>query len=220
MPNFYKLNLPSNPLNPLAEHKVLQVNESNKLWFKSPMLNTYSDPDLIKEVLAPEVFDQLIDLGLEPALIVVFFMTKDVPYERSFIHRDYAYNGNKWVTVPFGINFEVNPTTTSTVTWWNTEGHDEYGDDTEEHRILKKNLMAFRFHKDHLRSTPKYLNLESLDSITIPGNSTSILFRTDVAHSVVTNTLEGTRFNVSLRFDINKVSSFDTVVEKLKPIML
>ena len=220
MKHFYKLNLPSNPLNAETSHKILKVSQSDKVWYKNPHWHTYADPEIIKEVLTPEVLSSLHALDLDPTLVIVFFMTKEVTPERSYIHKDTSYINGQWVTVPFGINFEVNPTTVSTTTWWNTTDQPEYLDDNEQTREFKKELNGYRYHKDFLRSTPKYLNFNPVDSITLQGNSTSLLFRTDVAHSVITKTEEGIRFNVSLRFDINKISTFEQAVEILQPLFI
>lgn len=216
----YKLQLPRNPLNEEIAHKILKTAPSDKLWYKNPHWHTFYEPEIINEVLSKELKECLHSVGLDPSLIVVFFITKEVTIERSFVHKDCTYIDGKWVSVPFGINFEINPTTVSTTTWWNTEGQKEYYDDNEETRELRKHLMGFRFHENHLRSTPKYLKLDPVDEVTVEGNTTPLLFRTDVAHSVLTSTKEGVRYNVSIRFNQDKIKTFDEAVERLQPLII
>jgi hypothetical protein len=220
MKTYYKLDLPGNPLNPGTENKILNVSESDKFWYKNPNWNVLKDPVLIKELLKSEVLSQLQKCDLVPIVVVVFFMTKNVPLHKSFIHRDLRYNGKEWVDIPFSINFEINPTTTSTIFWWDSTDKQKYCLDTEETRESRKDLMGFRYHEDYLKSTPKYLNFNLIDSVTVKGESAPVLFKTDVAHSVETNTIEGTRFNVSLRFDTRKISTFDEAVERLQPLII
>lgn len=220
MKNCYKLNLPANPLNPEHAHKILQLGSSDKRWYKSPPWHIFNDTALVQEVLRPDVFDLLTRIGLEPKLIVVFFMNKHVPADRSYVHKDIGYDNEQWKTIPFGINFEMNPSTLSTITWWDTSNCEEYYEDNDEYRTHRKDLTGLRFHPDHLRSCSKYLDLTPCEEITIKGNSTALLFRTDVAHSVATTTTDGVRFNVSLRFDNSQVTSFEEAVEKLKHLIV
>jgi hypothetical protein len=106
MKNYYKLSLPSNPLNSVASHKILKLGESNKHWYKAPHWHTYTDPELINETLLPEVTELLNSAGLKTTLIVVFFTNNDVSQERSFVHKDISLINNQWITTPFGINFK------------------------------------------------------------------------------------------------------------------
>ena len=217
----YKLNLPSQLLNESAKHKILTSELSDNAYLKSlPEIPTFNDPMIIKEVLSQEFLDCLQQLNLQPTLIHVFYRNKDVSIDRSYIHKDAALINNVWTTVPFGINFEVNPTTVSTTTWWDTSEVKEYLDDNEHTRTYKNHLNGFRYHEDFLRSSPKYLKLNPIDSITVEGNSTPILFRANIAHSVAASTKEGPRYNVSVRFDLKQIRTFEQAVERLQPLII
>ncbi len=216
----YKLNLPSQLLNDSAKHKILTTELPDKSYLKNlPTIPTFNDPELIKEVLSQEFLSTLASLGLTPTLIHVFYRNKDVSIDRSYVHKDAVFVNGSWSTVPFGINFEANPTTVSTTTWWDTSGQQEYLDDDEYTREHKKLLNGFRYHEDFLRSTPKYLKVNPIDSITVEGSSTPILFRADIAHSVAAATKEGDRYNISVRFDSSQIQTFEQAVERLQPLI-
>jgi hypothetical protein len=217
----YKLKLPSQLLNESTKHKILTIETSDNEYLKKlPEIPTFNDPAIIKEVLSQEFLLTLASLNLTPSLIHVFYRNKDVPIDKSYIHKDNILVNGEWVTIPFGINFEVNPTTVVTTTWWDTTDRQEYIDDNDYTRERKKLLNGIRYHEDFFRSSPKYLKLNPIDSVTIEGNSTPILFRADAAHSVAATTKEGPRFNVSVRFDLSQIQTFEQAVERLQPIII
>jgi hypothetical protein len=217
----YKLKLPSQLLVESTKHKILTTEVSESEFLKKlPEIPTFNDPDLIKEVLSQEFLSTLASLDLTPSLIHVFFRNRDISMDKSYIHKDNMLVNGEWVTIPFGINFEVNPTTVATTTWWDTTDRQEYINDNDYTRARKTLLNGIRYHEDFFRSAPKYLKLDPIDSVTIVGNSTPILFRADAAHSVAATTKEGNRFNVSIRFDLSQIQTFEQAVERLQPIII
>lgn len=223
MKNFYRLALPTNPLTKAAADKIAQdISDYGTIqdsWAKKPTWNIYSDPDFVGKSLVPEVSESLREVGLIPRLFVVFF-TKESSLTRSFIHKDMALFDDQWTLVPFAINFETNPSTTSTMLWYDTQNLPEYYDDTEENRSKKKYLLGARYHQDYNKCSPEHLALEPMESVTISGDSTALLVRTDVAHNVLTNTTNGERCNISLRFSLKNKKTFEQAVESLKPFIV
>lgn len=215
----YKLNLPSNPLNAEYKDSVLTIEQSDVIWKTAPPWKLYRGQS-VEKIIKIDILEKLRSLNLEPNLIVLFFMNRPVSYDRSYIHRDIALLDNQWVDVPFGINFEINPNTETTISWWDTSGLKEFQDDTDEVRENFGDFSAIRYNENRLRSTPKHVNATVKETLQVQGDSNPILFRTNVAHSITTYTSSGDRFNLSLRFDLSKNISFEEAVFKLQPLII
>lgn len=223
MKHFYKLDLPKFPLKKEEYDRILQIDNIQSFekqnFRKYTQFLTYDSDDLIQEVLDVNLYTILKDLNLIPKVLIVFYYSKDIDSNVSYIHKDLCLMDNIWKTVPFSINFEMNSTTVNTTTWWDTTGAEEFFDDTEKNRTQSKNLIAIRYHQNRLRSNIRFLNFKPFESITYSSIDNPILFRTDVAHSVITRNSQGTRFAVSLRFDLNQISTYEDAVKILQPLI-
>ena len=220
MNNCYRLNLPSNPLNPKYKDEVLTLDQSPANWIKSPPWKIFHGEDEINRLILPEILQTFRELDLYPSHIVLFFLTTPISFEKGYLHRDIALSDGVWTDVPFGINFELNPTTKTTISWWDTSNLQEIYDDDDYSRNCLPYQNGRRYHANRLRSIPKYLNATLIETHSLEGNTHPILFRTNVAHSVSTTTSEGIRFNLSIRFDLKKHKTFEEGLEKLKPIII
>lgn len=213
------LNLPKNPLNPLHQEFVLKPAVPTLNWASSPPWRVFHND--LDQLISLEMLEIFKYLDLTPTVMLLFSIEHDVSFENAYIHRDITYTGSKWVDVPFSINFELNPSTNSEIRWWDTTCATEYMTEGQEQNVLLKHFNAIRYHPDRSSSNPKNLNnLPVLEMLSLKGNTCPILFRTDVAHSVNRFTTVGIRYNVSIRFDTNQVSSFDAAVEKLKHLII
>ena len=214
MEYYKRLRLPT-VLNTSEAHRIL-VPVTADPYSKRIHVPCFTERSVIDAVLTAEFKDALEAVGMVAESLHVFYRNTDVSLEKSYVHKDVAFVDGQWVSVPFAINIETNPTTMATSVWWDVGSTPENIDDDQDTRVIKRHLNGAKYHENFHRSSPRYMQVPQLDSVTVVGNESPLLFRTDVAHSVA-STSQGDRYNVSIRFNRELLPSYEAALERLAP---
>jgi len=188
MKNYYKLNLPKNPL----KITDLSVYDIENFW------TIETDPS---KILTDEMNQIFSNIGISPTFAVFFVVHASKRKDKhEYAHIDYTLNQEKWKPIPFGINWELNDEITSRLSWYDT--------------IDCKEIEVSLDGDPEVDRTYTFLNgkfftgtAKVIDSVECTGHP--ILVRTDIPHTLSDfQTTTGKRFALSLRFDIEKISSW------------
>ena len=203
MKNFFKLNLPSNPIREI---------DLSKYWSK----NSWQIETDVKKILTDEILDCLSKINLTPILSVFFTVTSNQRHnEHHYAHTDLTLLYDRWTSVPFAINWELNKEITTTICWYDTS------------KCIKKMPTENEWNKKYPFN---YLNgafyegeKQIIETVTLNTHKDyyPILFRTDVAHAISSfKTTESNRMCFSLRFDIEKISSWEQATNIFKEFIV
>lgn len=204
---FRYLNLPNNPLKDVQS--VIERN-TNKEYIA---IDPYGFED--KDVLTEEIINAISSLGLDISYVVVF-KTYNRPFgniEKRVIHTDLVWKENKWIKMPFGINWEIGDDSNDSIfQWWDMSAHSEhYPSSGHENLNNFSKLSGLHYSQRFNLGAPEgsiLLEETKLDRAT--------LVRTDVPHSVIYTGSK--RMSVSIRFKQN--ISWNEAVEIFKPLIL
>jgi hypothetical protein len=188
MKNYHKLNLPKDPL----KIKDFSCYDIENFW------TIETNP---KNILSDELNQIFFDIGVHPSFAVFFVVHANHRKDKhEYAHIDYTLSHAKWKPIPFGINWELNTNISSKLCWYDTSNCKEIeisldGDPEVDRTYEYLNGTFFE-------GTPKVI-----DSVECTGEP--ILVRTDIAHTVSDFvTIESKRISFSLRFDVEKISSW------------
>lgn len=200
MKNYYKLNLPRNPL----KITNLSCYDIENFW------TIETNPS---EILTDELNQIFSDIGISPSFAVFFVIHSNKRKDKhEHAHVDYTLSQEKWKPIPFGINWELNDEITSKLSWY----------DATDCKEIEISLDG----DPEIDRTFKYLNgvffegiPKVIDSVECAGEP--ILVRTDVPHTLSDfQTTACKRFALSLRFDVEKISSWKEAETSFRSIFI
>lgn len=200
---FQELNLPF-PINDEVKEKILEIKRKSEY---RPYLFLTRDPE---KFLNEQIIKIFSDINLWPDTLIVFGHVDNVDYgsPKPVIHSDIIYTDSVWKKVPFAINWdseEINPT----LKWWDTSGLREiYPSDFSNNDIFKYG-NAIHYGNRMNRDISKMKCLEKY----IIKKSKAVMIRTEVPHSVSYKSGFSSRSSVSLRFPLDKISSWKSALE-------
>lgn len=201
MKNFYKLKLPKDPLHITDLSKY----EADNFW------TIETD---VRKILSTELSSIFDSIGIYP-LFAVFFVVQSSHREakHEFAHLDYTLHNGEWRKVPFALNWELNSDIKSKLSWYDVS--------------------------KCIETTINYTGNESVDSVLKYLNGTffkgdinvidyvdcyygiPIIARTDIPHTLSDfKTNENKRFCLSLRFDIEQISSWEQATNIFKDYII
>jgi len=170
----------------------------------------------IERFLSKEILEVFSDINVYPDILIAFGHVDDVDYTSSkpLIHSDIIFDEStsKWTSVPFAINWELEEIE-PTLFWWDTK-------DLKE--IYPKEIIdndTFKFGNGiHYGSRMNRDNskMECLEKYTLK-KLRSVMIRTEIPHSVSYNSGFVSRTSISLRFPLDKISSWNQALETFKP---
>ena len=189
MKNYFRLNLPVHPL----KIDNLSIYDVENFW------SIETNPQNILTDELNEIFNKI---GIYPKFAVFFVVhASERKGKHEYAHIDYTLSQEKWKPLPFGINWELNTEITSTLSWYDTSNCNETGvslkGDPEVDKILRYLNGTF------FSGIPKVI-----DSLVCTGEP--FLVRTDIPHTLSDFiTTSPKRFCLSLRFDVEEISSWN-----------
>jgi hypothetical protein len=213
MINYRFLNLPKNPL--IKTSYVQQTLETAATTTNSYLSgNGMCCFENIEDFILPSVLETFQQLGLRPSFFASFASAKvsSKEAEKRVTHHDLQFDekNNKWATIPFGINWEITPGDTI-FQWWNIPSDPILPSTLHQSKLLN----GAHYDQRNRIGIPNGAELIEIVQVTAP-----ILVRTDIPHSVSFNSSAETRYNISLRFDLDNVPSWGRAVEVFKPLFL
>ena len=205
---FYKeLNLP---------HPII----NNKQFVKMHGLKKPGEYDTIvtdvQTYLHPDLLHAFESINVKPQWFASFgFLKRSVA--STYIHTDLTFD-KEWVTIPFGINWELTAGVTEW-SWWDVTGSEAVYptlDISEDSRRRSSDpfLLNGIHHESRLNTDTSKFKL--LNSYTVIPNQ-PVLFRTDVPHQINYNTTHKQRICMSLRFSISDIPSWDLALKIFQP---
>lgn len=209
--SFYnKLNLPADPILPGVK---------NRLWaLKKPIYGTqHYDP---KRYIQLDIINTLEKLGL-PAKFLIHFGATDAESARSFLHTDICTHNQKWTKIPMAINWELTPGHTQ-FSWYDPGNQLPcYPPDPDwnQNNFLFQGIHYGARADFHAGVGHDVSNCQLLDTVSLERN-TAYLVRTDVPHQIVYRSEVTTRMCISLRFELDAVSTWDQAVDLLQPLII
>jgi len=230
MNNYRFLNLPKNPL--IKTSAVLQklaiaatkVNSSRRILLdrhqgKAPSLSGGAFHECFKNIedfISPSVLDAFRPLGIKPSFFASFASDGEssLKIEERVAHYDICFDeeNKKWSTIPFGINWEITPGDTFFY-WWNISSDPIFPN--QDIPPSFKLLNGAHFDRRNQIGIPSGAEVIEKVQVTAP-----ILVRTDIPHSVSFSSSAKTRYNISLRFSTDDISTWDHALEVFKPLFL
>lgn len=194
--NYHRLNLVGAPL----VHNDLTAYTQNEY-------NFFEDLD---NFLAPELLEQFKRIGLTPSVAIVFSLNYSSRTEEDssrFVHSDLTWNNNRWQSVPFGINWELNSDVSSTVSWYDVSGCIQHLPPADP--VHPWTHLSGIFYQ----GSPRVIEQARIDSRQ---NSSPVLFNTSVPHAVSFATTAPYRCGLSVRFSLDQVATWDSAVNKFQ----
>ena len=202
-PNYRKLNLTVSPL------KITDLTPYHSEW-RYPW---HCSQD-VGNILSDELLQIFKDLSVRPTMVVFFDDARQSrTFEHCTPHTDITIRNKKWITIPCGINWELNNEITSTVTWFDTSKVKPLIYDVNDpvHRLYPfKDIDGIRYLGE----------LPSIETLTVkkPENQFPALYRTDICHNVYYTTSEARRTSISVRFHHEDIPDWETAVKKFAPL--
>ena len=194
--NYHRLNLVQAPL------------AKNDL---SPYLqNEYNFISDVDTFLSPALLEQFKEIGLTPSVAIVFslgYSSRSESDSSRFIHSDLTWHNNKWSSVPFGVNWELNSDISSTVSWYDITGcicHTPPDDP-----VYPWTQLNGLFYQGHA----KIVEQAVIDS---ESDLSPILFNTSVPHAVSFITTAPYRCGLSVRFSLDDVFTWTQALDKFQ----
>ena len=210
MQNYRFLNLPKNPL--IKTSAILQ-----KLAIAATKTNSYQCFENIEDFISPTVLDAFRPLGIKPSFFASFASdgVSSLKIEQRLTHYDLYFDekNKKWATIPFGINWEITPGDT-TFYWWNISSEPILPGQENIPQHLRL-LNGAHFDYRNQIGIPNGAEVIEKVQVTAP-----ILVRTDIPHSVSFDSSAKTRYNISLRFGIDDIPTWNHALEVFEPLFL
>ena len=202
--NYFKLALPTNPLN---DTFVPETNNGEG-W------HIYKN---VTAVLNTQTLEYFADLGLVPDMVVVFG-SDNTHRTAGYLHVDLGWHDSMWKPVPCAVNWEINQTI-SVLEWHDTKDYTEIWPTDIPARLEYPNnyLQGISFVKKtapHIITiTEENITTNTLIESTTLTTNCPVLFNTSRPHSVIYQTQDAKRFMVSVRFRFSQIDSWDRAIE-------
>jgi hypothetical protein len=211
MSNYRKLSLP--PIF-LDTTKLLEIRRTNIVRGYACVLTDFID------ILNPELTDIFQQLGAIPTLMISFGHEKNVNFKPNYnVHADVYNQGNKWVKVPFAINWELTDTPVE-FKWYDVKGvtecyPPEIKDADEGHLLANGIHYGERWPKD---GVPAHYKFEPIETFKFEQHN-PVMIKTSEPHAVLYSGYDS-RLNVSLRFNIKDIPTWDHAIDRFSEYIL
>lgn len=160
----------------------------------------------VEKYLNPELLGVFQSIGLTPMCLVAF----ERPSKGlSYIHRDITYKNNQWQPLPFAINWELN-TGSVNWNWYDNTGVEEDPLPPPYHE-KNPNLLSHGVNCK-LGGTKKPEGFTLLDSYQ-PKVNQAAMYRIDIPHQVKYTVTTNQRRNISVRFSLDDVPTWQRALE-------
>lgn len=199
MDNCKLLNFPKNIL---KNDFKLRLNGPN-FW------HVYEDPE---SVINEDIISLFNSLNLNPNMIILFSSIYKVrSLDQIIVHTDLYKKNNTWVKPVCSVNWELGPTD-SEICWFDTSECIEDLIDENKTKDYPNNLFYGKTYRTNEKNSLP-IGAKLIESVQLSFSSFPILFRTDIAHGVSYKTNSVSRFVVSVRFDIDEISTWDQAID-------
>lgn len=210
MNNYYcELKLPAIVSNDTVINKIFDFKRMNQRPYSSVLTE-------FNELLNPDLLAVFNSLQVKPIVMIAFGHQSNIDFVmKSFVHTDLHRTHTGWIKVPFAINWEVYDTSAE-FKWYDTLDSKEcYPPDFyhDNPSYLYGNGINYVERYDFNKLNPSE-NFKPIESCTFK-HMCATMVNTSMPHSVVYSGLD-TRLNISLRFDINAIPSWESALEKFK----
>ncbi len=150
--------------------------------------------------------------------MIIFGHVNDPTYHVSFpvIHTDVVLDNNIWKKVPFAINSELTDTVAN-LKWFDSGPAVEmYPPNVEISNDKKETFYFGNAIHYHERNNKSINGMSCLETYTFTQGK-SALIKTDIPHAPYYGAGYENRSHVSLRFPVDKISSYDQALDLFKP---
>jgi hypothetical protein len=168
-------------------------------------------------VLSAKLLEFFQQLGLTPSFCSLFG-EQHKQESGIWIHSDILWKDDRWVKLPFGINWELIPSDTH-FSWWDTGTLEEcYPESTANTEWCQTDGFEFGQQGIHYgaRENNSAEGCECIEQLKMEF-MTPYLVRADVAHSVEYTTTYKHRIGVSVRFPVEQVPTWERALEIFEP---
>lgn len=210
---FYELNLPKIFSDERSIKTIFDLKDSQILRKYTAALTEFD------HLINPELLAIFDNLKIKPVTIVAFGHANDINFiPKSYVHSDVILKNNKWITVPFSINWEITETM-PVWHWYDSSMYQcKYPNNVDYPWV--SNVVANGIHYGDAwgfndSNTAKHFN----PIYTYQMNSARpALLNTSEAHTVEYSNLE-TRLSVSLRFDVDAIPTWESALDKFSAFL-
>jgi hypothetical protein len=194
--NYHRLNLSKSPL---LNHELALCIDNEYNFFEDTV-----------NFLTPELLDQFNSIGLVPTLAVIFslnYSSRSDQEAKKFIHKDLTWYNDKWNTVPFAVNWELNSDIHSDIFWY---------DVSECEQQLPPAYPTYPW--NHLSGIFYQGPATVIEHVEVDSKYTRspILFNTSTPHAVGFSTSASHRCGLSVRFSIDQISTWNDAVYRFQ----
>jgi len=212
MNNYYqKLNLPN---------VVLDIEELKNIKRNNLVRGYVSILTDFEYLINPELSYIFKQLSIQPNTLIVFGHENNKNFKTNpNVHTDIFKQDNQWIKVPFAINWEITNTPVE-FKWYDVSNYKEFypvlKDSTELGYLLANGIHygeRYKLGEPNISGT-----FTTIESFTFNQNE-PVMVNTGIAHGVTYSGFED-RLNVSLRFDVKDIPSWESAVEKFKQQVL
>lgn len=198
--NYHILNLSKSPL---ISHDLTAYVENQYNFFEDTA-----------NFLTPELLDQFDSIGLIPTLAVIFSLNYSIRSDqeaKKFVHKDLTWHNNRWNTVPFAVNWELNSDIHSDIFWYDVS-------ECEHHLPLENPTYPW----NHLSGIFYQGTATVIEHVAIDSKYTCspILFNTSIPHAVSFSTSAPYRCGLSVRFGIDQISTWNDAVSRFAKFVI
>ena len=194
--NYRTLNLSKSPL---INHDLTLYAENEYNFFEDTV-----------NFLTPELLDQFKSIDMVPKVAIVFalnYSSRSDQEAKQFIHRDLTWHNDKWNTVPFAVNWELNLNIHSNIFWYDVSEC--------EHHLPSENPTYPWNHLSGIFYQGPATVIEQAE-INSKYDFSPILFNTSIPHAVSFSTSAPYRCGLSVRFSIDQISTWEDAVSRFQ----
>jgi hypothetical protein len=176
--------------------------------------------DYVKEIsdfesiLSPALLDAFDNIGISPINCYLFGFAKN-QQQKIWIHTDIVSDDNQWVRLPFGINWELVPSTTI-FNWWDVEGQIEHYPDASMHAPGQRRLQGIHYSDRVSEFTDKTVldfdRCKIIESVEFK-HHTPYMVKVGIPHNVEYKTTHSQRIGLSVRFPIHQIPTWERALE-------
>lgn len=214
MNNYYcELNLPPVLSGTEAIKKIYDFKRSIQRSYVG-ILTDFND------LLNPELLEAFKQLNINPVVMIAFGHQANSNFiMKPYVHTDLSRTKDGWVKLPLSINWEVYDTAVE-FNWYDTLVTKEcYPPDinTEDPVYLYGNGINYGERYVSGKPTPTWNPSWDFKPVQthIFKHNHATLINTSIPHSAIYSGLEN-RLNISLRFDINVIPTWESALERFK----
>ena len=209
---FQKLSLPRVVLDPDDFLKIRRANINQS----RPYVSILTD---FHEIINPELIYVFKHINVVPNLMLIFGHENNINRViKNFVHTDICYRNKQWIKIPFAINWEITNTSVD-FKWYDVSDHKEIYPPITAAPDLNY-LEASGIHYGERYMSGKINISETfnpIESVTLNQNE-AIMVKTSLPHAVVYSGLLN-RINVSLRFNITDIPTWESALIAFKPFI-